>query len=81
MTLSEYFSMHRPKPKFQHGDRVIGKYNGIPFVGTCGSDIMVNETVGSLVTVFLDLPLKHKGVLHSTFVKVKHKDIKILTTF
>lgn len=79
MTLSEYFAIHRPTPKYQHGDRVTGNYHGIPFVGTCGGDIMVNETIGSLVTVFLDLPIKLKGTVHSTFVKVKYKDIKKLS--
>ena len=80
MTLAEYFAIHRPAPKYQHGDRVVGNFHGIPFVGTCGSDVMVNETIGPLVTVFLDLPIKHKGTLHSTFVKVKYRDIKKLSS-
>ena len=78
MTLAEYFEIHRPKAKYNFGDRVIGKYEGIPFVGTCGGDTMVNETIGPQVTVFLDLPLKTKNAVHNTFVKVKYKDIKLL---
>jgi hypothetical protein len=78
MTLAEYFALNRPVAKYNFGDRVIGNYHGIPFVGTCGGDVMVNETIGPMVTVFLDLPIKHKGTLHSTFVKVKYKDIKRL---
>ena len=78
MTLAEYFALHRPQPKYQIGDRVIGKYEGIPFVGTCGCDNMVNETLGPMVTVFLDLPLKTKTTVHHTFIKVKYKDIKLL---
>ena len=75
--LAEYFVANRPVAKYNIGDRVIGKYHGVPFVGTCGADVMVNESVGPLVTVFLDLPLKHKDKWHELFVKVKYKDIKL----
>jgi hypothetical protein len=75
-SLADYFAANRPVAKFQFGDRVIGKYNGVPFVGTCGGDTMVNETIGPTVTVFLDLPLKDGDTWHMTFVKVKYKDIK-----
>lgn len=78
MTLAEYFELHRPKAKYNFGDRVIGNYKGVPFVGTCGGDVMVNETIGPLVTVFLDLPLKLKDSIHHTFIKVKYKDIRKL---
>jgi hypothetical protein len=78
MNLAEYFALHRPKPKFEIGQRVIGKYEGVPFTGTCGCDNMVNETVGPMVTVFLDLPLKTKTTVHHTFIKVKYKDIRLL---
>ena len=76
-SLAEYFAANRPVAKYNIGDRVIGKYHGVPFVGTCGADVMVNESVGPLVTVFLDLPLKHKDQWHELFVKVKYKDIKL----
>jgi hypothetical protein len=76
-SLADYFEKNRPVPKYNHGDRVIGKYNGVPFVGTVGADIMVNEDQGPLVTVFVDLPLKTKDTWHMTFVKVKYKDIKL----
>ena len=69
--LADYFAKNRPTAKWQFGDRVSGKFRGVPFVGTCGGEGMVNETEGSLVTVFLDLPLKHKTTWHMTFVKVK----------
>ncbi len=39
---------------------------------------MVNESQGSLVTVFIDLPLKYKNTWHMTFIKVKPKDLKRL---
>ncbi len=78
--LAEYFAKHRPEPTWSFGERVFGKYKGIPFVGTTGGEGMVNETEGSIVTVFLDLPLKHNDTWHMTYIKVKPKDIKRLTS-
>ena len=78
--LAEYFAKNRPEPKWSFGERVFGKYNGIPFIGTTGGEGMVNEEQGSLVTVFLDLPLKHKNTWHKTFIKVKPKDLKRLSS-
>jgi hypothetical protein len=77
-TLAEYFAKNRPTATWQFGDRVCGKFNGVPFVGTCGGEGMVNETEGSLVTVFLDLPLKSKNTWHNTYIKVKPKTLKRL---
>jgi hypothetical protein len=74
--LADYFEKNRPQAKFDHGDRVYGFYNKVPFAGTVGADIMVNEDIGPLVTVFLDLPIKISNNWHVTFIKVKHKDIK-----
>ena len=79
-TLAEYFAIHRPQPRWTFGERVYGNFNGVPFVGTTGGEGMVNETEGSLVTVFIDLPIKLKGVWHTTFIKVKPKDIKRLSS-
>ena len=76
--LAEYFAKNRPVAKWSFGERVLGKFNGIPFVGTTGGEGMVNEEQGSLVTVFLDLPLKHNNIWHTTFIKVKPTDIKHL---
>ena len=78
MNYAEYFAKNRPVAKWQFGDRVFGKFNGIPFVGTCGGEVMVNETEGSLVTVFIDLPIKHKETWHTTFIKVKPSALKKL---
>ena len=75
--LAEYFSKNRPTAKWQFGDRVRGNYQGVPFIGTCGGEGMVNEEQGSLVTVFLDLPLKAKDGLHMTFVKVKPNTLSV----
>ena len=75
-SLAEYFAKNRPEPRYEIGERVFGYYNKVPFVGTVGADIMVNEEVGPLVTVFIDLPMKVSNNWHMTFIKVKYKDIK-----
>lgn len=77
-TMADYFAEHRPKPKYQTGQRVEGVYKGVPFIGTVGADIMVNYDIGPMVTVFVDLPVKVEDVWHTTFIKVKYKDIKCL---
>ena len=76
-SLAEYFAANRPVPKWKFGDRVTGKYNGVPFVGTCGGEGMVNETLGSQVTVFIDLPIKDGKTWHMTFIKVKPSSLKV----
>ena len=75
-SLAEYFAKNRPQLKYDHGDRVYGFYNKIPFTGSVGADIMVNEEEGPLVTIFLDLPMKVSNNWRMTFIKVKYKDIK-----
>lgn len=79
MTLAEYFEANRPKAKFDIGDRVCGKWNGIPFVGSAGADNMVNEEQGSMVTVHLDLPIRYKEVVHN-FIRVKQRELKRLSS-
>lgn len=74
--LSDYFEKNRYKAKYQIGDRVIGKYKGIPFVGSVGNDRVVSEETGPEITVHLDLPLKIKEKC-CTIIVVKHKDIKM----
>lgn len=58
--LAEYFAKNRYVPTWHIGDRVSGKYNGVPFVGTVGNDTLINEADGPRVSVHLDLPLKYK---------------------
>jgi hypothetical protein len=74
---AEYFAANRPKATWTFGERVHGKFHGIPFVGTTGGEVMVNETEGSRVTVFIDLPIKYKDVWYETYIKVKPKDISL----
>lgn len=74
-SLAEYFKANRYQAKYDIGDRVIGKWNKIPFVGTVGNDSLVSELEGPKVSVHLDLPIKYKDKIH-TIIFVKHKDIK-----
>jgi hypothetical protein len=74
--LTEYFARTLPKPKYQFGDRVEGRYKGVPFVGTVGTDNVRSLQEGPMVCVHLDLPLKTKDSVHMTFVRVQYKDIK-----
>ena len=75
MTLSEYFEQNRYKPKWLIGDRVEGKWNGIPFVGSVGNDTVISEVEGPRVSVFVDLPILHKGKVYN-IITTKPKDLK-----
>ncbi len=74
-SLAEYFEKNRYKPKWFMGDRVEGKWNGIPFVGSVANDSLVSEEVGPRVSVFVDLPIQYKGRVYN-IVTVKVKDLK-----
>lgn len=76
-SLAEYFAANRPKPVWHIGDRVFGKWNKIPFIGTVGNDNMINELEGPRVSIHLDLPIKFEDVVRSV-IFVKQKDIKRL---
>jgi hypothetical protein len=73
--LAEYFAKNRYQGKWQIGDRVTGKWNKIPFVGTVGNDTLINEIEGPRVSVHLDLPIKYKDKVHN-FIITSPKDIK-----
>lgn len=72
---TNYFNSIGYVGKYKIGDRVTGKWNKIPFVGTVGNDRKLNERDGPEVTVHLDLPIRFDGKVHN-FIIVKHKDIK-----
>ena len=78
MTLAEYFAQNRYQAKYSLGDRVIGKWHKIPFIGTVGNDTLVSEIEGPRITVHLDLPIMYENTVHN-FIIVKHKDVKLLT--
>ena len=73
-TQTDYFERIGYKPKYFIGDRVIGKWNKIPFVGTVGNDRLINHTIGPEITIHLDLPIKYNDEVKN-FIIVKHKDI------
>lgn len=74
--LSDYFSKNAYKPTYEIGDRVFGKFNGVPFIGTVGNDRVVS-LAGPEITILLDLPIKIDGILKSVII-VKHKQVKRL---
>jgi len=77
---TDYFNRIGYKPKYFIGDRVFGKWNKIPFIGSVGNDTLISEIEGPRITIHLDLPIKINNVIHN-FIVVKHKDIKPLTIF
>lgn len=72
---TDYFNKIGYKPIWHIGDRVIGKWNKIPFVGTVGNDTVISEIEGPRISVHVDLPIKYKDKIH-TVIFVKHRDIK-----
>ena len=74
-TQTDYFNRVGYRPTYFIGDRVFGKWNKIPFVGSVGNDTMISEIDGPRISVHLDLPIKFQGQVH-TIIFVKHKDIK-----
>ena len=74
--LSDYFERNAYQPKYFLGDRVYGKFNSIPFVGTVGNDRVVSNA-GPEITILLDLPMKVDNDYKNVII-VKHKDIKRL---
>ena len=79
MNLADYFEANRHKAKFDLGERVFGKWNKIPFVGSVGTDSVINENDGPQISILLDLPIKYKNSVYNVII-VKHKDIKRLET-
>ena len=77
---SDYFERIGYKPKYFIGDRVFGKWNKIPFIGTVGNDTVINETEGPRISIHLDLPIKFNDTIHNIII-AKHKDIKPLKDF
>ena len=74
-TQTDYFNRIGYKHTYDIGDRVTGKWNKIPFVGSVGNDRLINHVTGPEVTVHVDLPIKYQDVWYSVIV-VKHQDIK-----
>jgi len=78
--LTNYFNNICYKPLYNIGDRVYGRWNKIPFVGTVGNDTLINEQEGPRISIHLDLPIRVNDYNH-TIIFVKHRDIKRLVEF
>ena len=73
----EYFANKNkdtPRPKFDLGTRVFGRFAGVPFIGT-----VVREQE-KRVLVHVDLPVKVKQDIHNV-LWVPTKDVKKLVEF
>ena len=69
--LTDYFNRKNedaPRPKFLYGDRVFGRKEKTPFIGT------VQREVGSLVMILTDLPVVFEGEV-CNILSVKQSDI------
>ena len=72
--LADYFERTAYKATYIIGDRIYGKWNKIPFVGTVGNDSCI-DGVNPKVSVHLDLPVKYNDKIYNILF-VEHKDIK-----
>jgi hypothetical protein len=75
--LTDYFNRTGYQATWHIGDRVRGRWNQIPFVGTVGNDRLINHTIGPEITVHLDLPLVYQDQVYRMLI-VKHHDISQL---
>jgi hypothetical protein len=80
MTLAEYFEQTSYKATYHLGDRILGRYKGVPFIGTVGNDNQLNPVDGPFITVHLDLPIKIDDVVKDVII-VKHNEVNRLKEF
>jgi hypothetical protein len=80
MNQAEYFQNNRYISQYNIGDRVFGKYNDIPFIGSVGNDTQLNEIEGPRISIHLDLPIMIDKQIKNVII-VKHKDVKLLKDF
>ena len=76
---TKYFERIGYRPKYWIGDRVFGRWNKIPFIGTVGNDTVIDNT-GPRISIHLDLPIKHEDTVRNIII-VTHKDISKLKQF
>jgi hypothetical protein len=77
---TEYFERIAYQPEYVIGDRVFGYWNGIPFAGSVGNDTLINPVQGPRVSIHLDLPIRHEGVVKNVVI-VKHQDVRRMKEF
>lgn len=75
VSLADYFAANRYQAVHSIGDRVYGKFNKTPFIGSVGNDTEISMETGPQVSIHLDLPIKVDGE-YKYYIIVKHKDIK-----
>jgi hypothetical protein len=80
MSLTQYFEKIGYKPIYFIGDRVSGKWNDIPFIGTVGNDTIISEEEGPRISILLDLPIHYENEYRNVII-VKHNDIKPLKDY
>ena len=71
---SDWFNAIGYKHTYDLGDRIMGIWNGIPFVGSVGNDRLVNDNNGPEITVHLDLPIRVEDKIHRIII-TKHADV------
>ena len=71
---SDWFNAIGYKHTYDLGDRIMGLWNGIPFVGSVGNDRLVNDINGPEITVHLDLPIRFEDKIHRIII-TKHADV------
>ena len=79
-TQTDYFNEKGYKPTYFIGDRVFGRWNNIPFIGSVGNDTIISEIEGPRISVMPDLPIRYEGKTHNIVI-VKHKQINKLKEF
>ena len=79
-SLAEYFDKNRYKPKFEFMARVTGMHGKIRWVGSVGNDTVISDSVGPMLHIHLDLPLKIDGK-YTYHLFTKHKGVTRLTNF
>lgn len=77
---AEYFERIGYQSKYHLGDRVSGRYQKIPFIGSVGNDTLINHIEGPRVSIHLDLPMRTKDGIRTVII-VRHKDIKKLVSY
>lgn len=72
-SLTDYFAKIGHRPTWEIGDRVSGVWNDVPFIGTVGSESLVDPEFGPRVTVMPDLPIRLGDKNHNVIVLKPHQ--------
>ena len=76
----DYFHRVAHQPKYFLGDRVFGRWNRIPFVGSVGNESRMGEEAEPVVSVLLDLPLQYQDRVYNV-ITVHPRVLKPLVEF